>query len=242
MKLIFNWRGLLFLLLFYPFYTHASAISIEPIHVKLTPKQPVSVLKVKNDGDNAVVVRIRVVKWQQQRGQDIYEKTAELLIVPPLFTIGPHDSQIIRVALRRPPDPNTELAYRIFLQEVPSKLKNPKDGTALRTVLEIRVPVFVAPAVVRQQLGWAVSKTKNNGLRLQLINNSNIHVQVSQLSLCSGGQIKPIVTKQVFNYLLPTQMQEWILTPSSPLTSNSIKISAVTDWGDIVANTQLSSR
>ena len=62
---------------------------------------------------------------------------------PPIATIAPDKEQIIRVGLRRAPDKERELSYRLFLQEVPAP---PKPGfQGLQVALRVGLPVFVQP-------------------------------------------------------------------------------------------------
>jgi len=221
---------------FYPFLAYAAAVEVNPVRIELTAADRMGTMQLKNIGDKPVTMHIYAVKWVQQQGQDIYQKTSELLLVPPIVTIAGGDTQLLRLGLRRPADPNVELAYRIFLQEVPPQVR--KHNNAINTVFQIRVPVFVAPVAVRKQLSWSVTKS-NNDLHLGLVNNGNTHIQITKLAIIPPNQQKPLVAKQVFNYLLPGQSAKWTLAIPKPLASNVINVYAATDQGDVFAAAQV---
>ena len=113
-------------------------------------------ITVRNDGEEPVVVQSSVLAWTQEDGKDIYASTTEALVTPPIMTIAAGAEQIVRVGLRRPPDPRSELAYRVFLQEVPPP---PKPGfTGLQVALRVGLPVFVAPgAPAARRLEWSAA-------------------------------------------------------------------------------------
>ena len=101
------------------------SFEVNPIRVDLAPQERSAALTVKNNGAESVVVQVSVLAWSQQDGRDVLSPTNEVLVSPPIATIAPDKEQIIRVGLRRAPDKERELSYRLFLQEVPAP---PKPG------------------------------------------------------------------------------------------------------------------
>lgn len=218
----------------------AAAITAEPIRVVLSPEKPIVSQKIHNVSDAPVLVQLHAVKWSQQKGQDIYQKTNEVLVMPPACKIAAHDTQIVRVGLRQRPQVNSEMAYRIIIQEVPSKIKQTKESM-VRTVLQLRIPVFVKPLTEQKHLNWQVVRLKNNQIKVRLNNLGNTHIQVSKLGLAEMNDGKPRVLKQVLNYVLPGQSQEWQFNFPSSITHKTINLYAVTDWGNIIAPVQVIS-
>ena len=56
---------------------------------------------------------------QSEDGTDEYESTSDVIAVPPIFSIAPGETQIIRVGLVGGLSPDRELAHRLFLTELP---------------------------------------------------------------------------------------------------------------------------
>ncbi len=143
----------------------------------------------------------------QEQGADRYSPTNELLAMPPIFTVAPGESQVVRIGLRRAPDPQRELSYRLFLQELPAPL--PKGFQGLQVALRLGVPVFVtSSAPTAPQLQWRLRRT-SKGLVLSTINQGNAqgHVSGLQLLLRNGK----IMTLQDPVYVLAGVRREWPL-------------------------------
>ena len=71
------------------------------------------------------------MSWSQVEGKDVYTATREVLANPPIFTVPAGGSQLVRIGLRRAPNTQRELTYRIFMQELPPPLDNEFTGTRM---------------------------------------------------------------------------------------------------------------
>jgi len=217
----------------------AGSFSVVPARLALTPQRPVAALSVKNDGDAPTVVQLESAGWSQTDGMDVYSPTAEVLATPPIFTIPPHGSQLVRVGLRRPLDPGRELTYRVFLQEVPPP--PPPDFNGLRVALRFGVPVFVAPpaaANARHErpaaaVHWRLLRGAD-GPTLHAANSGAQHVEVTSLQLSSGGNATPL-SRPVQQYLLAGQEFSWPL-PTLPAGTGAVHLHATSDGGTIEAD------
>jgi fimbrial chaperone protein len=225
--------GLAFLLGAAPLAT-AGSFAVNPVRATLSSKQPVGSLVVRNSGTESTVIQLEVVSWTQENGKDVYTSTKELLATPPIFTVPAGGSQVVRVGLRRSVDSQRELAYRLFLQEVPP---TKTDVQGLRVVLRVGIPVFVIPPVrATPVLRWQASRTAEGALRLSLTNDGNAHIQVakSKLMLATAGQ--PLMTQEVAAYVLSGQSRDWIYKLSPlPAAGAPLRVAAQTDAGDVQA-------
>jgi fimbrial chaperone protein len=217
----------------------AGSFSVVPARLALTPQRPVAALSVHNDGDAPTVVQLETAGWTQSDGRDVYSPSAEVLATPPIFTIPPHGSQLVRVGLRRPLDPNRELTYRVFLQEVPPP--PPPDFKGLRVALRFGVPIFVAPPpssnAKREQPATAVHWHLVHGVdgpTLHAANSGFQHVEVTSLQLTSSATVTPM-SRQVQQYLLAGQEFTWPL-PTLPAGTGTIHLHATSDGGAIEAD------
>lgn len=237
-----TWVGL-FALLAAPSLLSAGALSVSPVRVMLSAKQPVASIVVKNDGTEPSVVQLDLDNWAQTgatEGDDSYALTSDLLATPPIFTIQPGATRTIRIGLRRSPDTQHELTYRLYLQEVAPPLD--PDYRGLRMTLRIGVPVFVAATVkTRPELRWHAAATSDGRIRLQLANTGSEHVKVTDLSVDPADSKIGSVMRPVSTYVLPGHSREWLMKIDGKVVPGAkIKIKARTDSiGDLDANLTL---
>jgi fimbrial chaperone protein len=220
-----------------PLPASAGSFSVNPVRVDLSAKQPVASVTVRNDGAEPTVVQLELLGWAQADNNDVYDSTSELLATPPLFTVPPGGSRVVRVGLRRRPDPLHELTYRLYLQEVPPPLD--ADFRGMRMTLRVGVPVFVAAnSQTKPELTWSTVAEPGGKIKLGLVNSGSEHVKIADLELTtdSGGNHSSGV-QRVATYVLPGQKREWLVQMDGPVpTGSKIRIKAHTD-----ANTELAA-
>jgi fimbrial chaperone protein len=211
----------------------AGSFQVNPIRIELAKGITTAVVTVRNDGEEPVVLQSSVLGWTQEGGKDVYASTSEALITPPVMTIAPGAEQIVRVGLRRPADPRNELAYRVFLQEVPPP---PKPGfTGLQVALRVGIPMFVAstaPAV--RKLDWSAAIGADGAIQLVAQNPGNAHVQITDLELRVPDASEPIAHESSLAYVLAGQRREWTL-PAAPRakSASELRLKAYTDAGEV---------
>jgi fimbrial chaperone protein len=210
----------------------AGSFSVSPVRVALSAKQPVASVTVRNDGSEPSVVQLEVVGWAQTADVDVYDPTSELLATPPIFTVPPGGSRVVRIGLRRPPDPQHELTYRLYMQEIPPPLE--ADFRGMRVTLRIGVPVFVAAnAKTKPELKWHTVAAADGKIKLSLANSGNEHVKIADLELTTNSGAHSSGVQRVSTYVLPGQRREWLVQMDGPVaTGAAIRIKAHTDSND----------
>jgi fimbrial chaperone protein len=122
----------------------AGQLDVSPTRIELTAAKPTAAVTLKNEGGDKVVIQNSIVAWTREGKKDRYAPTKDLIVTPPIATVAPGGSQVLRIGLRRPVDPRRELAYRLFVQEIPPP---PKAGFAgVQIALRLSLPVLVQPA------------------------------------------------------------------------------------------------
>jgi fimbrial chaperone protein len=226
--------GLAFLFLWSLLAGAASTFHVSPVRVELGSGRGSAALTVRNEGDAPIVIQTHVVAWSQQNGEDVYTPTSEVLATPPIFSVASGAIQIARVALRREPDVGRELAYRIFLQEVPGPPRPGFQGAQL--ALRISIPIFVeAKKPQALKLDWSAQREPGGELRLFLNNVGGKHVQVYDLNISSVDNTAPVYSNQGASYVLPGQRRSWLLKPleQRTLTGDRVRVKALTDTGRV---------
>lgn len=200
----------------------AAGVQISPTRVNLDGERRVVALTLDNASDREISFQTELAEWTQTEEGDHYEPTSELLVTPPIFTVPAGEQQILRVGLRRPPEQDRELSYRLFIQELPES--TPEDFTGLQVVLRMSLPVFVAPAGGKpdHDLSWRLGYDDGGQPRLEVRNRGNGHAQISNLALQLGD--RRIEPGSMF-YVLPDSRQNRPL-PQSVADYTDIEISA----------------
>jgi fimbrial chaperone protein len=218
----------------------AGSFQVNPIRVDMAGGTTNAAITVRNDGADPVVVQLSVVGWTQEADTDAYGATTEALVTPPIATIAPGADQIVRVGLRRAPDAQRELAYRLFVQEVPSP---PKPGfTGLQVALRVGLPVFVAPlAPVARQVHWSATLRADGTIRLSLSNRGNTHIKIADLELRTDAGGEPVAREARLAYVLAGQRREWVLPAAGDGVGAAaeLHIKAISDAGEIQAAVKL---
>lgn len=195
----------------------AGSFQVSPVSATLTRSQPVIALTVRNTGAEAAVVQLEAKDWSQPSGEDQYAPATDILATPPIFTIAPGATQVIRVGSRRPAD-TTERAYRLFLREVPPP---PKPGfSGLRMSLQLSLPIFVQQDVAAApHLEWRAEQTAAGQTRIHVTNRGQAHARLSRFKLSTAPGDKPLPMEEHIVYVLPGATHDWLLdTPIAPGT------------------------
>jgi fimbrial chaperone protein len=217
----------------------AGSFSVNPMRVVLSAAKPVAALEVHNDGAEASVVQLELVAWTQIDTADVYADTGELLATPPILTVPPGGSRVVRVGLRRSPDRDRELTYRLYIQEIPPPLET--DFQGMRMTLRVGVPVFVAStAKPKPQLQWHTAAAAEGGVRLSLSNRGNEHVKINDVEL-SLADARSSGVQKVSTYVLPGQSRNWLIKMDGSIAAGStLRVKAHTDANvELVANLTL---
>ena len=217
---------------------NAATLGVSPVRVTLSDKQKMDTITVRNDGAEPVSMQLEVLNWSKEDGEDVFTPTRELIVNPPIFTVPPGESQLIRAGLRRAPDASRELTYRIFMQELPP----PPDPDFMGTKMLMRVslPVFVLPALsAKPDLLWKATRTSNGALKISLSNLGGVHIQIANFSLSKPDSAQPWITQQTSTYVLNGQSHDWELPVNAespaPPPGTTLHLFAQTDAGDMEA-------
>jgi fimbrial chaperone protein len=193
---------------------------------------------VKNVGAEATVIQLETSSWTQHNGEDVLASTGEVLATPPILTVPPGESRIIRVGLRRQADAQHELTYRLFLREVP-----PPEPIAqgLRVALLISMPIFVIPPrLPGPEVRWQATRTHDGQIRVRAENVGKSHVQLGQLDITLAGGSATVASRNMAEYVLPDNGRDWAIKGSSaPPVGALLNISSQTDAGKMHGEVKL---
>lgn len=182
------------------------AVTIAPVLVELSPARKIVSVTVTNPSDSAVRFQSDVMAWSQPDGQDRFEETDDLMVVPPIATIAAGASQIFRITPRTPPEPR-EQAYRLILEDVTPETAGPANSATVNIRVRHSLPVFVSSAG-KPAIGVRVAQCAAPAGKgcVRLYNDGGHYVAAKALTIDAAAWHKevPLATR-----LLAGAWREW---------------------------------
>jgi fimbrial chaperone protein len=203
--------ALVFLALAQP--ASAQGIMVAPINVQMGPGQSATVLTVINQGDRETSFQIRAFGWQQtQSGDDQLVPTDDLLASPPLATLPPGATQIVRLVLRHPPQ-KREATYRILFDQ----LTPPAQPGLVHVALRLSIPVFAEPPDrLTPQVQWRI-ENRDGHPWLVAVNSGSRHETFTDMALrtADGASFKLVVKSPP--HILAGATRRWLIQANGPM-------------------------
>ena len=232
-----KWKAALcaaFLLLATSALAEAGMVGVSPLRVDFDAASKSGVVRVFNTGEDEISMQVDARDWAQaEDGTYEYESTSDVIAVPPIFTIAPGETQIIRVGLVGGQSPDRELTHRLFLTELP-KPQTDSLGGQLRMRLIVSMPIFTAPAAVEPESGLEMIETSidDGRLRARFRNPGNTHVRVQEIQAMAATGNDTQVTEAAV-YVLPGSTHDFYFRQSEGQPTIS-RLVAVTDTAGTV--------
>ncbi|MGL5386492.1 MAG: fimbrial biogenesis chaperone [Serratia sp. (in: enterobacteria)] len=210
----------------------ASSVLVWPVYQIIESDQNGSALWLENRGTEPVSLQVRVLAWKQENFNERYADQNNVVASPPFATVPPGQRQLIRLIRNTPVPANTEQAYRIIVDEIPSPINGTAGGQSKAVVglqLQMRylLPLFMyggglwtnersdikrdASTATRPVLQW---HTVNDGGKsyLQVRNTGIVHARLSNVFWSqTGNQQQGVKTMNAgfMGYVLPGQSMRW---------------------------------
>lgn len=162
----------------------AAEIGLTPITLHLDRVRDRTLVKVENHGSEPVTMQADAIDWSRQNTDGDSVPTDALMVSPPIFTIGPGQTQIVRVGLRRAAALTQEATYRMVLREIPRPVEAGDTVSGnVQVLMALRVPVYVAPQQPRREARWQVRSDGQGNITAEVTNNGNVHLTLASLHL-----------------------------------------------------------
>lgn len=206
------------------------SLEVGPIRMQMIGPERTSTLTIRNSGSEPINVQIRTVDWTQPEGSDLYMPSSILVVSPPLVTMAPGESQIVRVVVEGLAQAPAERAFRLILDEIPSALGALPTG--VQTSLRVLVPVFVTPSTgSRSSLSWSATQADGQ-LTLTAANQGAARERLVNMQLSAGG--RPI-GDPLEGYVLAGGRRIWTVdTGTAPVSA--LTLTAEGEYGTVEAN------
>ena len=206
-----------------------SSFNVQPVRIEILPGRRGAALKISNQSGEPLTVQASVMKWSLQDAKQTYAQVDDFVLNPPIFTVAPHASQVVRLGPRTEQFDAVEKSYRLILSEVPGALPPGFSGT--RTVLRISVPIFIRQTPVAiAKISWEAWLEDDGSMTIDAENQGTSHVQFDRLQLTNNGKK---TSRTVNQYALPQEKLEWKCNEPEVRGATQIAVAASTDAGDI---------
>ena len=190
----------------------AQTIAVMPVNIFLPPGEMATTISITNKGTAETAIQIRAYDWAIKDGEDQLAPATALLVSPPLATIAPGASQIIRLVLRQTPAAQ-EVTYRILVDQIPPA----SSAGTVRIVVRLSLPVFAEPAAkARPAIAFHLERSPNpkldpqqDNLVLVGVNTGAIHDVLRKIELTTRDGMKLHTAKGASPYILANSTQRW---------------------------------
>ncbi|MBC7610895.1 MAG: molecular chaperone [Polaromonas sp.] len=210
----------------------AQSLSVLPVNIQMAPKQMATTLTVINQGAAETSVQIRAFAWKQVNGTEQLLPSDDVQVSPPIATIAPGATQVVRLVLRRAPQ-GSEATYRILLDQIPPVAES---GT-VRVALRLSIPVFALPnARAAAQVKYRV-ESKDGVATLVAVNEGTRHETLRDVTLNNGQGIDLKPAANASPYILAGATRSWPIAMGAsgvPLVPGSMmQLTGIGDAGSV---------
>lgn len=182
----------------------AQSLAVLPVTIQMEPGQMATLLTVINQGPVETAVQIRAFSWHQDDGSDQLVTSDEIMVSPPLATIQPGGTQIVRLVLRNQVV-GREGTYRVLLDQIPP----PAEPGVVRVALRMSLPVFAEPATrVAPDLSFHIEH-ENDQAYLVAVNNGGRHEVIRDVTLEAKNGANLTIDSTVSPYVLAGAKRRW---------------------------------
>ncbi len=208
----------------------SQSLSVLPVNIHLAPGEKATSLTVTNQGTARTAIQVRAYAWSQENGEDKLTNTDDVIASPPIVSIAPNASQVIRLVLRQSPQ-GREATYRILLDQIPP----PAEAGVVHVVLRLSIPIFAQPTIATVPKVQYHLESDGGQIYLVGTNNGLGHEAVREFDLTTsdGRKLKP--TPGSSPYILAGATRRWTITAQGPLPmpSETLQLTGHSDAGAI---------
>lgn len=247
-------------LVFMFFVPVAEALQISPINPQLLGKERATILwlsqpdtekKASNTAsESKFSYQVRVYKWSQLNGTDVYADQNEVLASPPVFQFMGDNRQGIRLSRILPAAPVGENAYRIIIDRIPDANQTASKGLKLqlRYVLSFfdygstldpdYIPDFTGAVNKVSPAHWKIipntaGKNCGNEMKsnpyaycLEITNKGPVHLRLSNIRFTKQSVSNPVYQSSLglMGYVLPGQTMRFGLAKWNSAATTGLKL------------------
>jgi len=206
----------------------ATSLEITPVTVHLAPGANATTVEVMNRGGMAAAIQLRAYAWSQDGDKDVLTPTQDIIMSPPIFTLGKGASQTIRLMLRRGARAGGERTYRLLIDEVPPT--NAKEQQIL-IAMRVSLPVIIGSAAPKaRSLQWRAQRGAGGRITLSATNSGNAFDRVHSIAVTmADGSQHAVSASGTNSYILAGAKRQWVLQSGG--SARELRLSVTTRSG-----------
>jgi fimbrial chaperone protein len=197
----------------------AGTLRVDPVRLEISADRRTATVSVRNDDPTPVTIRAYALTWDQVDGEDRYGESSAVIISPPIFTIAPGATQLIRVGLRSPSAGGR--AYRVIVEEVPGA--SPSGG--VQVALRLNLPLFATmQAGTPADLNWSAGRQADGSWAIEAVNRGSGYVRIEPSDAATATGIAE-QGGAPFGVVLPNSRRRWIV--AQPTIGNQARFDSI---------------
>lgn len=203
-----------------PVSVNAANLTVMPTSLKLEPPKVADTVTIRNESRMPVKMQVRIFRWVQKGGQDVYYPTTDVIASPPFITIkGGADGNIRVARVSDKPIAGLE-SYRLIIDELPrSRVRQPVSSreTVIEVVTRQILPVFFnvssknSAALSSNALKFHAQAVKG-GYQITIENPNDGVVRLGRAVLLASGKQISNVSSVIGNILPKSKLNVFFAT------------------------------
>lgn len=183
----------------------AGSFQVNPVHITMDVDRQTASITIRNTDSAEVAARVVAYRWTQVNGQDVYSETTDVIASPPIFTIAPGATQLVRVGLKVR---RAGGAYRVIVEEIPRKQAS---ASQVQVTLRLNLPLYLLPANGgAADLKWTAWRDSGGDLFVEAANRGSLHAQILEIGATTASGESIVLSKQM-GVVLPSGAKHWKL-------------------------------
>lgn len=231
----FTIRALLAPFFLFTFFSviYAGGIETSPVHLHLSSQEKVAVLRVKNTNPKPMTFQVQTYKWNQNS----QKLTDKIIITPQIFTVKPDATQIVRFGFYKLEESKLQQTYRVSLKQLPFKEKDSKSNFSIKVLLDISIPLTVAPKGNEIKTFEAGLSKENGNIYFKVHNTGNVYMYFNSVTFEANGKSLKLDTH--YNHVLAQQKNEWKLPSKNLPDAKKFEVNMNTSFGEFKGDFEL---
>ena len=164
------------------------AVTISPTVIDINSTQKIVTLTFVNDTGRDINIQSSTLIWKQVNGKDTYSPSNDLIVVPAIVKIPGGKSQNFRVTKRVLDAADSELSYRLYLEDITPAFNDPNKadpGVFFKFNQNLPVYYYTGKASSKNSLKVSFCSADSKQTCVRIDNSENIRALLNNISFKS---------------------------------------------------------
>jgi fimbrial chaperone protein len=189
------------------------AVTISPTVIDINSTQKIVTLTFVNDTGREINIQSSTLIWKQVNGKDTYSPSNDLIVVPAIVKIPGGKSQNFRVTKRVLDAADSELSYRLYLEDITPAFNDPNkadSGVFFKFNQNLPVYYYTGKASSKNSLKVSFCSADSKQTCVRIDNSENVRALLNNISFKSpDGKLLDNVDANVNGTILSNSWKEF---------------------------------